>query len=214
MPLLRLLRHVRSSLWFVPVACVLAGGLLSFGTIALDRSQGYKLIPTTFTGGPDAALAILSTVAASMVSLTALVLTVTMVVVQLAMGQFSPRIVQPILQDKPSQLAIGIFVATFAHAMLAMREVTFPGGEPAMDWDAYVRLAFDEIRIAGAGSPQVSRRLAAALTDLKTIVPPDRIPALDRQLDLLSVLTGDAMADDCDVEMALRPDRLGIGVEG
>ena len=38
-----------------------------------------------------------------MVSLTALVLTITMVVVQLAMGQFSPRIVQRILRDKPSQ---------------------------------------------------------------------------------------------------------------
>jgi hypothetical protein len=44
-----------------------------------------------------------------MVSLTALVLTITMVVVQLAMGQFSPRIVQRILRDKPSQLAIGLF---------------------------------------------------------------------------------------------------------
>ena len=63
-----------------------------------------------------------------MVSLAALVLTITMVVVQLAMGQFSPRIVQTILRDKPSQMAIGIFVATFAHAMLAMREVSFDGG--------------------------------------------------------------------------------------
>ncbi|CAN5846075.1 hypothetical protein BH20CHL5_BH20CHL5_08200 [soil metagenome] len=43
-----------------------------------------------------------------MVSLTALVLTITMVVVQLAVGRFSPRIVQRILQDKPSQLAIGL----------------------------------------------------------------------------------------------------------
>src|SRR5206468_4294142 len=87
----------------------------------------HALIPQAFTGGPDAALAILSAVATSMVSLAALVLTITMVVVQLAMGQFSPRIVQRILRDKPSQLAIGIFVATFAHAMLAMREVDFDG---------------------------------------------------------------------------------------
>jgi hypothetical protein len=53
----------------------------------------------------------------------ALVLTITMVVVQLAMGQFSPRIVQRILEDKPSQLAIGIFVGTFAHSVIALREV-------------------------------------------------------------------------------------------
>jgi uncharacterized membrane protein len=55
-------------------------------------------------------------------------LTITMVVVQLAMGQFSPRIVQTFLQDRPSQLAIGLFVATFAHAMLTIREVQFEGG--------------------------------------------------------------------------------------
>ena len=86
------------------------------------------MIPQAFTGGPDAALVILSAVATSMVSLAALVLTITMVVVQLAMGQFSPRIVQRILRDRPSQFAIGIFVATFAHAMLAMRDVRVGGG--------------------------------------------------------------------------------------
>ena len=93
-----------------------------------DR-QGFRLppVPEWISGGPDAAMEILGTVAASMVSLAALVLTITMVVVQLAMGQFSPRIVQRILQDKPSQLAIGIFVGTFAHAMLALREVQTDG---------------------------------------------------------------------------------------
>ena len=110
-------------LWFVPLACVLAGVALSLGTIAIDRAFDYKLVPQSISGGPDAAMEILGTVAASMVSLAALVLTITMVVVQLAMGQFSPRIVQRILEDKPSQLAIGIFVGTFAHAMLALREV-------------------------------------------------------------------------------------------
>ena len=104
---------------------VLAGAALSFGTIALDRHFDYEALPTRLVGGPDAY--ILSTVAASMVSLTALVLTITMVVVQLAMGQFSPRIVQRILRDKPSQLAIGLFVATFVHAILALREVTING---------------------------------------------------------------------------------------
>ena len=108
--------------------CVFAGVVLSLATITLDRWLGPNLLPSQVTGGPDAALVILSTVAASMVTLAALVLTITMVVVQLAMGQFSPRIVRSILQDRPSQLAIGIFVGTFAHAMLAMREVQFAGG--------------------------------------------------------------------------------------
>src|SRR4029450_5726133 len=106
------------------VLCVLAGAALSFATIAVDRFFDYQAVPTSVVGGPDAAAYILSTVAASMVSLTALVLTITMVVGQVPSGQFSPRIVQRILRDKPSQLAIGLFVATFVHAILALREVT------------------------------------------------------------------------------------------
>ena len=119
-----------SSLWFVPILCVLAGVGLSFGTIAIDRSAG-TIIPRWLSGDPDAALAILMTVAASMVTLTVLVLTITMVVVQLAMGQFTPRVLRTILRDRPSQFAIGVFVATFAHAMLVMREVRHPSdGSP------------------------------------------------------------------------------------
>src|SRR5918995_4288115 len=123
----RVASYLRSSLWFLPILTVLAGAGLSFGSIALDRRLNYQAVPTSITGGPDAAAEILSTIAASMMGLTALVLTITMVVVQLAMGQFSPRIVQRILQDRPSQLAIGLFVATFVHAILALRDVTNHG---------------------------------------------------------------------------------------
>jgi uncharacterized membrane protein len=409
----RFLIHIRSSLWFTPVVCVLAGAALSFGTIWIDKSADYGLVPESLTGGPDAAVAILSTVAASMVSLAALVLTITMVVVQLAMGQFSPRIVQTILRDKPSQFAIGLFVATFVHAMLALREVRFEDGGtvpglaiivayllvvvsvvvlvlyvhhigrslrvsalielvgtdtrklldrvypaksevparddvipapasgvviaiahdelvsvaeaadctlelvpavgafvpagaplfrihgntsrldpsdaigsillglertldqdvayglrmlvdmaeraladspfldpttavqaidrihdclrqlasrefpdgihrdshgavrlvvPVMDWDAYVHLGFDEIRLAGAGSPQVARRLGEALSDLETVALPERLPALRLQRDLLAASIGDVFAEERDTAFALEGDRQGIGV--
>jgi uncharacterized membrane protein len=124
----RIKANLRTSVWFVPVLCVLAGILLSLGTIAIDRLTDFQLVPKFLTGDPDAAAAILSTTAAAAVTLTTLVLTVTMVVVQLAMGQFSPRIVQTILQDKPSQIAIGLFVATFAHAMIALPQVDFEAG--------------------------------------------------------------------------------------
>jgi uncharacterized membrane protein len=121
----RIWDYLRSSLWFVPIVCVLVGVGLSFATIAFDRTfQGA--VPRSLSGDPDAALAILTTVAMSMVTLTVLVLTITMVVVQLAMGQFTPRVIRTILRDRPSQFAIGVFVATFAHAMLVMREVAAP----------------------------------------------------------------------------------------
>ncbi len=412
----RVTANLRTSVWFVPVLCVLGGVVLSFGTIAIDRITAFGLIPTSLTGGPDAATAILATIATAEVTLCALVLTVTMVVVQLAMGQFSPRIVQTFLQDKPSQIAIGLFVATFAHAMLAMREVDyeqktvpgvaivvafvlvvlsiivlvvyvdhigkslrvsslielvgkatrqtldqrypgrgadpppdrpdehviraphsgvvshvdedelidaaraadavlelhvglgafvpagsvlitahgagepvedrrvmsaivlgldrsldqdvaygirllvdiaersladspfqdpttavqaldrlhdclrqlaprpFPSGRlddddgrlrvtiPVMDWDAYVRLAFEEIRLAGAGSPQVSRRLEHVLRDLRSVAPPERQAILNNELELLHAAVHERYAQPQDVLLALEPDRHGLGI--
>lgn len=115
--------RLRTDLWLIPFGCAIAGMLLSFATLAIDRATDGELISQSITGDPNAGLQVLGTVAASMVSLTALVLSITAVVVQLAMGQFSPRSVRPFLRDRPSQFAIGIFVGTFVHAMVSMREV-------------------------------------------------------------------------------------------
>ena len=83
--------------------------------------------------------------------------------------------------------------------------------ERVLDWDGYVRLAFDEIRLAAGGFPQVTRRLEAALADLKTVAPPERRPALDRQLRLLARGVGRALEDEDDRRAALVADAQGIG---
>jgi uncharacterized membrane protein len=85
--------------------------------------------------------------------------------------------------------------------------------EPVMDWDAYVELAFDELRQAGARSPQVSRRLVAALRDLRSVALPERVPALDRQLDLLAANVRRAAEQEGldDPRFALEGDPQGLG---
>jgi uncharacterized membrane protein len=83
--------------------------------------------------------------------------------------------------------------------------------ERVMSWEGYVRLAFDELRLAGAGSPQVARRLRAALEDLRTVGPPERRPPLDRQLELLDRAVRRSYDDAADIEAALVPDMQGIG---
>jgi len=82
---------------------------------------------------------------------------------------------------------------------------------PAMTWEAYVHLAFDEIRQAGAGSPQVARRLRASLQDLCDYAPPRRRAVLRDQLHRLD-LAVTAQAPEHDVAFYLAPDRQGIGV--
>src|SRR4051794_2423225 len=123
MSTLRLQRFVRTSMWLLPIGCLAAGVLLAVGALAVDRATGYRLVPQSLTGTPSDAQTILSSFASALVSLTTLVLTVTLVAVQLAMGQFSPRIVGALLADRWSQLAVGLFGASFVVVVLTLREI-------------------------------------------------------------------------------------------
>jgi uncharacterized membrane protein len=80
-----------------------------------------------------------------------------------------------------------------------------------LTWEGYVRLAFDEIRLAGVAYPQVTRRMCAAIEDLKTVAPDHRQAPLDRQLRLLSAGVRRALEDEDDIRAALVPDAQGLG---
>ena len=80
-----------------------------------------------------------------------------------------------------------------------------------MTWEDYVHLAFDEIRMAGAGSPQVARRLRAALEDLLTITPEERQNALKEQLTLLQSGIESTIGEGKDRADSKRGDARGLG---
>ena len=82
---------------------------------------------------------------------------------------------------------------------------------PVMDWEAYVHLAFDELRLVGAASLQVTRRLQAALLDLLSVASAERTPAIEQQLALLAAAVEERVPDRRDVAMALEADRQGLG---
>ncbi|MGH9271916.1 MAG: DUF2254 family protein, partial [Ilumatobacteraceae bacterium] len=83
---------------------------------------------------------------------------------------------------------------------------------PSMDWQAYVRLGFEELRLAGGGSLQVVRSLRAALEDLRRVAAPERHPPLDEQLKLLTAAIDGAGTDGDERELFSRPDPQGLGV--
>lgn len=117
-----LLEHLRSSLWFLPTVLVGTAIGLSVLTVAVDRRldqsrTGWFL----FGGGAQGAQSALSTIASSMLTFTVLVFTITMVVLQLASGQFSPRIMRTFLRDRESKLTLGVFTATFTFALLVLQ---------------------------------------------------------------------------------------------
>lgn len=120
--------RLRSSLWFLPALSLLATAVLAGITIPIDAAL-HERVHVGFIGGPDSARALLSTVAASMITFTGLVFSITIVVLQLASAQFSPRVLRTFLRDRTTQVALGVFVATFAYALtvlLAVRSGTDP----------------------------------------------------------------------------------------
>src|SRR4051795_11374264 len=118
------LRHVaQTRLWLVPLTCLLAGIGLAVALLSVDRSSGFHVVSTGVTGSAASVQTILTASATALVTLTSVVLSLTLVAVQLAMGQFSPRIVRAILNDRRSQLAVGLFIGTFAYSMTVLREV-------------------------------------------------------------------------------------------
>jgi len=80
-----------------------------------------------------------------------------------------------------------------------------------MTWKAYVHLAFDEIRQAGADSPQVARRLRAALDDLVSYAPVKRRSVLFDQLALLDQAINERVPER-ERGAYVEADRQGIGV--
>jgi uncharacterized membrane protein len=119
----RFLHFFRTRLWLLPLICVLAGIGGALALLAIDRASGYRLVGKGVTGSASSAQSVLTVASSALVTLTSVVLSLTLVAVQLAMGQFSPRIVRAILHDRRSQLAIGLFIGTFAYSMTVLREL-------------------------------------------------------------------------------------------
>jgi uncharacterized membrane protein len=82
---------------------------------------------------------------------------------------------------------------------------------PVRDWEDFVRLAFEEIRLVGAGQPQIARTLRAALVDLETVAPDERRAVLDEQQELLDAAVQRAYDEDPVARHARVADPQGLG---
>lgn len=119
----RLWRRAFSPFWMVPALCclfALAAGLL----LPQVDERLSQYVPFLFPAGPDGARAMLSTIAGAMISVTGLVFSITIVVLQLASSQFSPRVLRSFLDDRTPQATLGVFTASFVYALTVMREVS------------------------------------------------------------------------------------------
>jgi uncharacterized membrane protein len=85
---------------------------------------------------------------------------------------------------------------------------------PVPAWEDYVCLAFSEIQFYGASSTQVTRRLAALITDLISLLPESRHAALRGWETRLNATVDRAFAQDAAGRLeASVEDRQGLGLD-
>src|SRR6516164_2470152 len=117
--------YVRGSLWVLPTlsvaAALAAGSLLSVVSVGVHA-------PLAFQGTPDDARNLLIGIAGTMVTVIALMLGLTVVALQLSSTQYSPRLLRNFLRDRPNQVVLSVFVATFAYSAAGLYTVGVSGG--------------------------------------------------------------------------------------
>ncbi len=117
----------RTQLWPLPTLAVALSIILGVALPVLEAAQ-TELVPSwlreyLFTGGADAARTVLDAVAGSLITVTALTFSLTVVSLQLASSQFSPRLLRTFTRDLVVQGTLGLFLGTFAYALTVLRTV-------------------------------------------------------------------------------------------
>ncbi|HBB36022.1 MAG TPA: DUF2254 domain-containing protein [Cyanobacteria bacterium UBA8803] len=117
---------LHSSYWFVPTIMAGMAIALAFTMLSLDRagkSGPIEKFGWIYTGSPDGARTVLSTIAGSMITVAGTAFSITVVALTLASSQFGPRLMRNFMQDTGNQVVLGTFIATFIYCLLVLRTV-------------------------------------------------------------------------------------------
>ncbi|MBW3619240.1 MAG: DUF2254 domain-containing protein [Actinobacteria bacterium] len=119
----------RGSLFYVPslfvvLAAALAWGVIRFESGAVSGGGSTRLLLSVTV---ESARSILGTIAGATITVAGIVFSVTVVSVQLASTQFTPRVLRGFLRDRFQQNIIGIIVGTFTYCTLVLATIRVTG---------------------------------------------------------------------------------------
>jgi uncharacterized membrane protein len=122
-------KDIVQSLWFWPGLLTAACGLLALllvrwdeevtDFLGLDPEEQWWL----FGGSASGAMSVLEAIAMSIMTVTGVVFSVTIIALQLASSQYTPRVLRQFMGDRANQLTLGVFIGTFTYSLLVLRTV-------------------------------------------------------------------------------------------
>jgi len=117
---------LHDSLWFIPTLLTAISAALALLMVRLDRALLTRRGPGVdwlFDAGAAGAREVLSAIASTTITVTGVVFSITIVALQLASSQFSPRVLRTFTGDRGNKLVLGVFIATFTYCLLVLRTV-------------------------------------------------------------------------------------------
>ena len=108
--------YIRGSLWVIPLLGAVLGALLSVGLADVDADWPSQYSPST-------AGSVLSAIVGATAALTGFVVTVTILVVQLAIGTFSARYMRLWYRDRMLKLTLAVLLGTLTLSLGLLRRI-------------------------------------------------------------------------------------------
>lgn len=195
----RLAERVRQSLFVIPALYVAGGIALAQAALAVGSRIDEDSLPEVFVTTVDSSRALLGAIAGGMITAGALVVTLTLVAVQLASTQFSPRSLRRFIGDRFQQQMIGVILGTFTYAVWVLRDVRGPlaeDGSPVVPHVAVtvaVVLAVAALLAVLASIDHTARSLRVG--DVAEAVQAETIETIRRRFGTEPGLAGDAARD-------------------
>ena len=116
----RIREYLRESLWVVPTLGALIGLLGAVVVVLIDQ---HVKVPSQWQYSPSTASTVLSAVAGAVAALTGFVVTVTVLVVQMATGTFSARYMRLWYRDRVLKGVLALLIGTLAFSFSLLRRI-------------------------------------------------------------------------------------------
>lgn len=120
-----LLNWLRGRLWLLPALMSLVAVGLAYVLLVPGAGvqQAFASVWWLYGGDAGTARDLLATLLSGMITMTALVVSITMVVLSLAANQLGPRLIWNFIEDRRIQAVIGLFVATILYILIVLRSI-------------------------------------------------------------------------------------------
>ena len=115
--------RVSTSIWLIPSAAIALALALGLVLVGVTVPQDLPFAGMIFGGTPEGARSLLSTVAGSTITVVGLTFSLTVVALQLAARQFSPRLLRTFLGDRGNQAVLSILLGTFVYTLTVLRRI-------------------------------------------------------------------------------------------